>query len=406
MITEYKKYLDPKKIYLPLTDIESKIANVIVEVGDKVLVGQKVAEKYRGRDKSPILSTVSGEVVGFEEKLDRYGKLSDHIIISNDKLYKTLEYPSFPEKVASAQIRNAISNMGLTKIAIDGLFTDLRFDARTKLVVVNAIFTNEPFISTDYEFIVNHSEAIADGINLLNIAANSTTAYVIVDKYMPTEALEELGKAIVDKNIELITLDAKKVKGLDYKFIKKMINETLDINLLNNGVIYTSAQAAQMVSEAVRKGKTPTVRQVALTGDGLRVNAVYDVRIGTLFTDLVEDIGSYTDVEEMTLHIGSFLSGIEVGSDDFAISESVDSINVAEYRQVEEDVCIKCGDCNDVCPAGILPQNIMDAEIRSLSSRIVELNTNECVECGLCTYVCPSKINVLEWVRRGKRRVG
>jgi len=406
MITEYKTYLNPKKVYLPLTDIESKIANVLVEVGDKVLVGQKVAEKYRGRDKSPILSTVSGEVVGFEEKLDRFGKLTDHIVIESDQHNTAMQYPTFPEKVTTAQVRKVITEMGLTKINVDGLYTDLRFDGKSKFLVVNAIFVNEPFLSTDYDFITHNSELIADGIELLNIATNGKTAYVIVDKYMPAEALEELGKAIVDKNIELVTIDAKKVKGLDYKFIKKLVKETLNINLLNNGVVYTCVQAAKMVHDAVRQGKTPTSRQVALTGDGLRLNAVYDVRIGTLFTELVEDLGAYTEVENMTLHVGSFLSGIELESDDFAITESVDAVNVAEYRQVEEDVCIKCGDCNDVCPAGILPQNIMDAEIRNISSRIVELNTSECVECGLCTYVCPSKINVLEWVRRGKRRVG
>jgi electron transport complex protein RnfC len=406
MITEYKTYLNPTKVYLPLTDIESKIANVLVEVGDEVLVGQKVAEKYRGRVKSPILSTVSGEVVGFEERLDRYGKLTDHIVIENDQKNNAMTYPTYPEKATAGQVRNVISEMGLTKIAIDGLYTDLRFDAKSKFVVVNSIFVNEPFLSTDYDFITQNSDAIADGIDLLNTAANGTTAYVIVDKYMPAEALEELGKSIVDKNIELITIDARKLKGLDYKFIKSLVKETLHFDLLENGVIYTRVQAAKLLHDAVRKGTPPTSRQVAITGDGLRVNAVYHVIIGTLFTELVEDLGSYTEVDNMTLHIGSFLSGIELGNDSFAITESVDAINVAEYRQVEEDVCIKCGDCNDICPAGILPQNIMDAEIRNISSRIVELNTNECVECGLCTYVCPSKINVLEWVRRGKRRVG
>ena len=108
----------------------------------------------------------------------------------------------------------------------------------------------------------------------------------------------------------------------------------------------------------------------------------------------------------MNIHLGSFLTGMQLDNDDFAITQSVDSINVCEFRDVEEDVCIKCGDCNDICPAGILPQNIMDAELRSVNLRIVDLDTHLCVECGLCTYVCPSKINVLEWVRRAKRRVG
>ena len=100
------------------------------------------------------------------------------------------------------------------------------------------------------------------------------------------------------------------------------------------------------------------------------------------------------------------MTGIQVLTDEIAITSNTNAFNISEYRDDEEDVCIKCGDCNDVCPVGILPQNIMDTELRSVSDRIVELNTDECIECGLCTYVCPSKINVLEWVRRAKRRVG
>ena len=161
-----------------------------------------------------------------------------------------------------------------------------------------------------------------------------------------------------------------------------------------------------MVHDAVRLGIPVVTRKVAITGDALNINAVYETRVGTRFTELVEDLGGYTDITNMNLHIGSFLTGVQLDNDDFAITQSVDSINVAEFRGVDEDVCIKCGDCNDICPAGILPQNIMDAELRSVNSRIVDLNTEECVECGLCTYVCPSKINVLEWVRRAKRRVG
>jgi electron transport complex protein RnfC len=100
------------------------------------------------------------------------------------------------------------------------------------------------------------------------------------------------------------------------------------------------------------------------------------------------------------------LSGEQLEDDSFSISPSIDAIHVALLEEEPEEVCIKCGECNDICPAGILPQNIMDAEIRSVNARIVELHTDECIECGLCTNVCPSKINVMEWVRRAKRRVG
>ena len=293
MITEYRTFLNPKKVYLPLTDIDSKIAKVLVEVEDKVLIGQVIAYKYNGNIKTPILSTVSGTVVGFEDKIDRYAKIVGHIVIENDMLNETVKlvnykdlhavaqdrnFPknitTYSENISTAQVRNALRNLGIQKVTVDGLFTDILFSAETKHVVVNAIFTNEPFISTDYEAVIQNAEAIADGISLLGIGAAAKSLTVIVDKFMPAEALDELGKAIVDKNIELISIDVKRVKSWDYKIIKKIVKENLSINLLDDGVIYTSIHAALMVHNAIRKGLPVTSRQVAVTGDGLKVNAV------------------------------------------------------------------------------------------------------------------------------------
>ena len=419
MITEYRKYIDPSKVYIPLTDLDHKMANVKVEIGDRVLIGDMVAEKFKGKIKSPVLSTVSGKVLEFKDMIDRYGKIVDHIIIENDRLYEKKQFKTYvPSRakeikkdtisigIAPAEVRNVINELGLRNVSVDGMFTELIFDSSIKYVVVNAIFINEPFISTDYEFLKEHSNDIADGVDLISRAGNSEKTIIIVDKFMPEDALEELGKAIVERDIEVVTIDSKKVDARDYKIIKKLVKEQLSINLLDNGVVYTTVSAAKMVHDAVRLGIPAVTRKIAITGDALKINAVYEVRIGTRFIDLVEDLGGYNEIKNMNLHIGSFLTGIQLDNDDFAITQSVDSIHVAEYRGVDEDVCIKCGDCNDICPAGILPQNIMDAELRNVNYRIVDLFTHECVECGLCTYVCPSKINVLEWVRRAKRRVG
>ena len=425
MITEYRAFLNPKKVYLPLTDIESKIANVSVDEGDRVLVGQILAFKFNGKIKTPILSTVSGTVVGFIDKVDRYGKTVDHIIIENDLLDETVELLSFKDKhavpqdrnfvhnvttysdnISTAQVRRVLKRLGIQKITVDGLHTDIIFNATIKHIVINAIFPNEPFISQDCEELISNAEAFADGISLLGIGSDAESMTVIVDKYMPAEVLESLGKAIVDKNIELVSVNVKKIKGWDYKVIQKLVNHKLSNNLLDDGVLYTSIHAALMVHNAIRQGIPVTNRHVAITGDALKVNAVYNVRVGTLFSELVEDLEGYQEIDKMNLNVGSFLTGIQLNTDDFVITQSVDAVNVSEYREIEEDVCIKCGDCNDICPAGILPQNIMDAELRSVNLRIVDLDTHLCVECGLCTYACPSKINVLEWVRRAKRRVG
>ena len=406
MITENRQFIDPKKVYIPLTDNTFKIANVKVVDGDSVLIGTKLADKFNGKAKTPVIATVSGTVVGFEERIDRFGKRIDHVVIENDHKDTSVELEAFEGEVAPAVIRSRVAECGISQVTVDGIYTAINFDKPVKHILVNAIYTNEPFISTDYDYIKSHAEEIAEGIVLLGKAALTDSMTLIVDKFMDEETLESLGKATVDKGIEVVVINSKKVIGWDYKIAKKLVKETLSSNLLDNGIIYTSAGAAKMVSDAVRKGLPLTKRQVAITGDAFTVNALYDVRIGTPFSDIRDDLDGYLESEDLNLHIGSILTGYQVPNDGFSISGSIDTVNVGVLRQEPEDVCIKCGECNDICPAGILPQNIMDAELRSVNNRIVDLNTNECVECGLCSYVCPSKINVLEWVRRAKRRVG
>lgn len=407
MITESREYLNPKYVRIPLTDKTSKIAMVQVEEGDTVMVGQTIAFKYNGKQKTPVISTVSGTVTGFESNLDRFNKMIDHIIIENNTKDDAVDLPNLEGEVAPAIIRERLNVCGIHQITVDGLFTDIAFDQPIKHVLVNAVFINEPFLSIDYEYIKTHAEEIADGIKLLQTAALAESATLIVDKYMDLETLEALGKATVDKDIEVIQINTKKVKGWDYGIAKNLAGEALGMNLLDNQLLYTSADAANMAFQAVRNGTPVTSRQVAVTGDAFPINAMYNVRIGTPFVELVNDLGGYDNEEQSyNIHIGNFLSGEQVENDSFSITASIDAVHMSAPEELIEDVCIKCGECNDICPAGILPQNIMDAELRNVNSRIVDLHTDECVECGLCSYVCPSKINVLEWVRRAKRRVG
>ncbi|AIO18672.1 Electron transport complex protein RnfC [Candidatus Izimaplasma bacterium HR1] len=406
MITENKQFLDPRKVYIPLTDRTSKIANVLVEQSEEVKVGQVIADKYNGKFKTPVISTVSGTVEGFIELEDRFGKKIDHVIIENDYNYSTVKYKDLTLDASPSEIKNRLEEMSVNQISVDGLYTDVDFNKPVNYIVINATYTNEPFISTDYEYIKKSAEEIALGIKLLGRAAHTENLYLIVDKFMDEETLYNLGKATVDKGIEIITINSKKMQGDDYKLIRKLIKKPLTNNLLDDGVIYTTVCAAKATYDAVVNSLPFTKRQIAVTGDAFKANALYEVRLGTLFTDIVEDLQNYQITDSLNLHIGSFLTGYQLETDEFSITSSVDSVNVGVIREDEEEVCIKCGDCNDVCPAGILPQNIMDAELRNVNARIVDLNTSECIECGLCTYVCPSKINVLEWVRRAKRRVG
>jgi electron transport complex protein RnfC len=406
MITNRKEFLNPAKVYIPLTDQNYKIANVKVNVDDSVLKGQVLAYKFKGKDKFPVVSSVSGKVVEFKEMMDRYGKVVDHCVIQNDMENKAIDMKTY-EDASASQIRTALYEVGLDTMNVDGSFTPLYFDHyNIEHLFVNAIFVNEPQYSIEYSFIEDFATAIAEGLGLIAKAALTENITVFVDKEMPGELMEQFGVACVDKNVNFVTIDPKKVNGKELKYIYKTLNGTLGNNILAAGGMYVDIETCKTVYDVIVNGEVPATRNVILSGDGIKSNTIIKTVTGTLLSDMIEFVDGYNEVEEMVCHIGNFLTGQQVTTDEIAVTLTVNAVNFSEYHEDEEDVCIKCGDCNDVCPVGILPQNIMDAELRSVNDRIVELNTAECIECGLCTYVCPSKINVLEWVRRARRRVG
>ncbi len=404
MINEYKS-VSAEKVYLPLTDPQYKIANVSVEVGTKVLVGTVLGYKYKGAVKLPVISSVSGTVEEFVELQDRFGKTVDHCVILNDNEYNSVEVKPL-ENPSSTQIRTRLLDFGIETVDVDGPYTAIKFDKPIKHVVVNASFTNEPFIKTEYKLLNENAEDVAKGINILKLAANAETATVLAAKKMDPFAFNALGEAIVDKNIDLVTVKVSKVNGGAIRAIQKIIEKPASKNLLNDGVLFVSAQTAKLVYDLVEKGIVPNKKEVVITGDVVKENVVVNAVVGTKLTDVVEELGGYNEVEEVVLHVGNFLTGNQITTDETAITLNVDHYDFSEYFSPEEDVCTKCGECNDICPVGILPQNIMDAELRAVNERIVDLDTNACIECGLCSYSCPSNINVLEWVRRAKRRVG
>jgi len=56
--------------------------------------------------------------------------------------------------------------------------------------------------------------------------------------------------------------------------------------------------------------------------------------------------------------------------------------------------CISCGQCADVCPAGILPGVIHKQLYAHRIEEAQRLRIDLCVGCGLCSFVCPSKIDL------------
>ena len=78
------KYLPKGDMVYPLSQHIGAPAAAIVQKGDHVLAGQKIADAA-GFVSSPIHSSVSGTVKGIEPRLTATGSMVNSIIIENDQ---------------------------------------------------------------------------------------------------------------------------------------------------------------------------------------------------------------------------------------------------------------------------------------------------------------------------------
>lgn len=67
--------------------------------------------------------------------------------------------------------------------------------------------------------------------------------------------------------------------------------------------------------------------------------------------------------------------------------------------------CIRCGDCAQVCPVSLLPQQLHFFALGDEHEQLLAHNLFDCIECGACAYVCPSSIPLVQYYRASKAEI-
>ncbi len=97
--------------------------------------------------------------------------------------------------------------------------------------------------------------------------------------------------------------------------------------------------------------------------------------------------------------------GRSIKTEDIIITPTTTSILAFKVNDYVEEPCVRCGSCILSCPADLQPVSIMNAVKRKDMSALKAFDTKNCIECGLCSYVCTSKINVTDYVKKGKAMI-
>ena len=126
------------------------------------------------------------------------------------------------------------------------------------------------------------------------------------------------------------------------------------------------------------------------------------VLIGTPVKDCLATCG-YQHSEGNKVIIGGPMMGLRVTSPNMPIIKTTNCIIIEENAPARPQLpCIRCGDCAEVCPELLLPQQLLWFARTGNADQCREHRLFNCIECGCCAYVCPSRIPLVHYYRQAK----
>lgn len=397
----------------PLSQHIGAMAKPIVKAGDRVLVGQKIAEKG-GFISANIHSSVSGTVKAIEKRLVATGGMVDSIIVENDGMYEEAApiFSGNPDELSKDEIIKIIEEAGIVGMGGAGFPTNVKLSPKNADIIDSIIVNGaecEPYLTSDYRRMVEQTDELVKGLKIVLKIFPDAKGYFGIEDNKP-EAIEALLKATENEDrIEVVPLKTKYPQGGERSMIYAVTGRKINSKMLpaDVGCIVHNVDTIYAIYNAVYNGKPLIERIVTITGDAVSTPKNFQVRIGTSFRELIDAAGGFTTEPEKIISGGPMM-GFSFFNIDVPVvkgSSSLLAFIKDDVSHEEPSACIRCGRCAAACPEHLLPMKLAALAGQNEPEEFKKLGGMECVECGCCSYVCPAKRQVTQSVRSMKKLI-
>ena len=406
--------LNPGDILVyPLSQHIGAMAKPLVKAGDRVLVGQKIAEKG-GFISANIHSSVSGTVKAIEKRLVATGGMVDSIIVENDGMYEEAApiFSGNPDELSKDEIIKIIEEAGIVGMGGAGFPTNVKLSPKNADIIDSIIVNGaecEPYLTSDYRRMVEQTDKLVKGLKIVLKIFPDAKGYFGIEDNKP-EAIEALLKATENEDrIEVVPLKTKYPQGGERSIIYAVTGRKINSKMLpaDVGCIVHNVDTIYAIYNAVYNGKPLIERIVTITGDAVSTPKNFQVRIGTSFRELIDAAGGFTTEPEKIISGGPMM-GFSFFNIDVPVvkgSSSLLAFIKDDVSHEEPSACIRCGRCAAACPEHLLPMKLAALAGQNEPEEFKKLGGMECVECGCCSYVCPAKRQVTQSVRSMKKLI-
>lgn len=408
----------PQSVAIMLSQHMGAPARVLVEKGSEIKTGQLIAQG-EGFLSGNVHSSVSGKVTKIDEVQDAsgYKRQAIFIEVSGDNWLESINRDSTLEKVIrydGQEIIKRISEAGIVGLGGATFPSHVKLTVprgkKVEFLIVNGVEC-EPYLTADHALMLEKSEEIIIGVQLLMRALEVNKAFIGIENNKQ-DAIEILKKtaAAADSGIVVHALKVKYPQGGEKQLIKAITGREVPSGGLpvDVGVVVFNIGTVYAVYEAVQKNKPLFERVVTVTGTNVKEPSNFRVRIGTPVVKLIEAAGASVE-ENGKIIMGGPMMGKALGNADVPVVKGTSGIlllPVADAVRKKQEPCIRCGKCVSVCPMGLEPYLLMPLALVKEFEKLEYEHVMDCVECGSCSYTCPSGRPLLDYIRLAKSNVG
>ena len=402
--------ITPKQVVIPLVQHIGAPCTPLVQVGDRVLRGQKIGD---GEGLCvPVHASVSGTVAAIEPRPHPNGRMVDAIVIDNDFQDETIAAVTNDtplEELDPDTILHCVREAGIVGMggaAFPGNVKALSAMGHVDTLIANACEC-EPYITADDSLLRTNPEQVLEGMMLLRQILHPERLVLAVEDNK-AEAIEKI-KPLLENfpAIELEVLPTRYPQGAEKQLIQSVTGREVKPGSLpvSVGCAVFNVSTFAAIYRAVRLGVPLTQRIVTISGEAIAEPQNFIVRIGTPFHDLIEKAGGLNDKTERVISGGPMMG---VAQSDLAVpvvkaTNSILCLLKDKNGAAENPVCLRCGKCVSVCPMRLQPLYMYRFVNAERMDQLERLHIMDCMECGSCAFTCPGKLPLVEQFRKGKK---
>ncbi|SFF42307.1 electron transport complex protein RnfC [Fontimonas thermophila] len=405
----------PPQLILPLSQHAGDPAIPVVEIGARVLRGQTIA-RPDGYVSVPVHASSSGVVTAIEPRpIPHVSNLAAPcIVIDTDGRDEPLPQPEWTpvedfRALAPQTVREIVRRAGIAGLGGAGFpsFIKLSPGKPIETLIINGAEC-EPYITCDQQLMSEAADEIVGGIQVMLHALGAARCIIGVEDNKPAAIAALRDAARQDARIHIAVVPTRYPQGGEKQLIQTLTglevpSEGLPLDL---GLVVHNPGTARAVWRALRYAEPLIARVVTVTGGAVAQPQNIEARLGTPMRFLIDLAGGYVQPPGRLL-MGGPMMGLALPSDTLPVIKSTNCILAAapeELRPHDDTAmpCIRCGACQEVCPANLLPQQLYWHARGREYERARALHVFDCIECGCCAQVCPSHIPLVQYFRHAK----